>query len=106
MDGFALCILIQNLLSSEARKQMIVDDADRLQMGVHDGWSQEFEASFLQVFADFFGKRGFGRKFFDGFKCIDNGFSVNKSPEIGIEGAELLLDLKKELGVVDGGFDL
>ena len=85
---------------------MVVHHTDGLHVGIDDGRTDEGESSILQVRAESLRFRRHRRYLVHVFPFIENGFSSNELPDVGIETAKLLLHFQKSLRIVDGGTDL
>ena len=83
---------------------MIVDHADRLHEGIANRRAHEFEAPPCQVAAQRhrFGSRNGNRR----ITFFPQRVSVNKSPDVRVETAELLLYVQKSFGILNRGRDL
>ena len=72
---------------------MVVHHTGGLHVRIHDGAADKFETPLFQIFAQGLGLYRGGRKIGHRFPAVLNGFAANESPDVGIEAAELLLDL-------------
>src|SRR5439155_19370535 len=66
----------------------------------------EVEATAPQVLAHGVGSRAADGDVADRADAILEGPAVDEAPDVGVEGAELGLDLQEAAGVADGGVDL
>ncbi len=71
---------------------MVVDHADGLHVGVHDGGADEVEAALLEVFAEGVGDGGAGGDLFQRGAAVLEGFAVDEGPLVVAEAAELVLE--------------
>ena len=95
-----------HFLVTKTGQHMVVHHTDGLHVGIDDGRTDEGESSILQVRAESLRFRRHRRYLVHGFPFIENGFSSNELPDVGIETAKLLLHFQKSLRIVDGGTDL
>ena len=84
---------------------MIVHHSHRLHEGVANSGADELESAFKEVFAHGIGFRCARWDFFVGTPAIPDGLTANKTPDVLIESAELLLDCKERLCVLDRSID-
>jgi hypothetical protein len=81
-----------NLFSTKARYDVIVDHSRRLHMGITDGRADEFKAALFQIFAQRVGFGACRRVIFQPSDLMHNGFAVDEAPNIGVKTIEMLLD--------------
>ena len=84
---------------------MIVDHADRLHEGIADGRADEVESALAQVLAHRGGLGRLGRNFLHRLPGVALRRAINESPEVFVEGAELLFDRKNGARILDCGCD-
>jgi hypothetical protein len=94
------------LLISETGNEMVIDNANGLEMGINDRRTYESEASLNQILADSIRERSPGGYLREFFPAVDDGFIIHETPDISIETAELFLNGKKTFGVIDGRLNL
>src|ERR1700704_1154911 len=87
--------MLLDLSIAEAIDEVVVHHADRLHVRVNDGRTNETESSTLEVLADCIRLGGSRRNLPHRLPSVELGTSLDKTPAIGIETAELLLDFKK-----------
>jgi hypothetical protein len=85
---------------------MVVDHAHRLHECVADRRANKPEPPALQVAAHDSGGFRFRRQVAEGLEMVQDRNSADKTPDVGIEGAKLFLNLKNRPCVGYGGFDL
>src|SRR5438034_10194369 len=88
---------------AEAVRAVVVDHAHRLHVRVADGRADELETALQKILAQCIGLRRLHRHL---VAAIDQRLSVHKTPDIGIETAELLLHREERLGVADAACEL
>ena len=88
-----------------ASRDMVVDHADPLHEGVDDGRTDKAEPPAFHVFRDAVAERGRGRHFTKVGEVVDLRTAMNKSPEIGIEAALLVLNVENGAGIAAGAVD-
>jgi len=84
---------------------VIVHETDGLHERVADRGSDKSEAPPLKIPAERVGLDCARGKVFEGPPPTDDRRAANEAPHIGVEAAELLLDLEKRRGVVDRAGD-
>lgn len=70
---------------AETMHEMVVDHADGLHMGIHDGAAHKLESALLEVVTQRIRFRCCGGEIFQPAPSILNGPPVDKTPDIGIE---------------------
>ena len=80
----------EDLTVSETVHQMVVDDADRLKMGIDHGRSNEAEPSLLQVPAHDVGELRVRRYLSQLPPRVDDRTPIHESPEVSVERVELV----------------
>ena len=81
---------------------MVIHHPRRLHVRIAHGRTHEFEAALFQILAHRIRFRGGGGVFCQGFPVVDDGFTANKLPQIGIKTAEFCLHCQKALRIIDG----
>ena len=85
---------------------MVINHADGLHIGIHNGWSDKGHAPFFQIFGQSF---GFGRLRGHIFRLdpmIDFWHSADKAPQIRIKRPEFLLNLPENSRIPARGKNL
>ena len=85
---------------------MVIDQTDRLHMGVNNGWTNERKPSLLQVPANGFGFFRHSRYLGHGFPLFDDRLIPNEMPQIFIEAPPFILHFQEAPGIIDRGSDL
>ena len=85
---------------------MVVHDAYRLQMGVHDRGPDELEAALPQIFADPLRQLRAGRDLIEPLPLAHDRPAADEAPQIRVERAALRLQFEEAAGVLDRRFDL
>ena len=93
-------------LVAKTANKMIVDEACRLHVSVHNRAANKSEATLFQVLADRirFGRRG--RNIADFFETVLQRLAVDKVPDVVAKASEFFLDGNKSRGIGDRGLDL
>ena len=84
---------------------MVIDQARRLHEGIADCRTDKLEAAFFEGFAHGVRFAGRGGDVFEGPAPVADSGPADKLPDIGIEGAKFLLDLKEGTRVGHCGFN-
>ena len=84
---------------------MVVDHANPLHEGVDDGGTNKAEPPAFHVFRDAVAERSRGWHFTKVGEVVDLRVAIDKSPEIGIETALLLLKVENGAGIAAGAVD-
>src|SRR5882672_9625842 len=98
--------MLLDLSIAEAIDEVVVHHANHLHVRIDDRRTNETESSTLEVLAECIRLRRSRRNLPHRLPSIELGTSLDKSPAIGIETPELLLDLEKCARVAHRGFDL
>ena len=85
---------------------MVVDHPRRLHMGVTDRGADELETSGHKIFAEKDRLRGGRRKLREALPPVDQRPTVDETPDVFVEGAELLAHLQEGPGVRYCALDL
>src|SRR5712692_3286734 len=96
----------RELRASKTSGQMVVEQSNRLHVGVHDVRADETEAATFQVLADRVRYRRTGRHLLHALPAILQRTSVHEAPQIGVERAEFPPHFEEGPGVSDRRFDL
>src|SRR5690242_1009176 len=91
---------------AEARRDVVVHDADGLQVRVADRRAHEAEAALLEILAERVGQRGARRDLLERGPRVVHGFAVDETPQVAVERAEFLLHREERARVRDRRVDL
>src|SRR5437764_4993809 len=89
-----------------AGHEVVIDHADGLHEGIHNGRSAEFEPATAERLGDFSRQLGLGRNLFDAAQAVDARAPVDVFPEQFREAGTFLHDLEPGARGEDRAFDL
>ena len=99
-------IATQDLSPAKTMNNMVVDHTRGLHVSIADGRADEPEAALFQVCAQSVGLPAGRRIVAQCLESMDDGFAIDKAPDVAVEAAEVILDIEKAPGVIDGGKQL